>query len=82
MFCYSSFQVVHVVTLDKRETERKSPRMEKAAFQLGLDYILEKGLNVTEVVTDAHLGITALMSVYYSFLPIFIIKFKVAYKFA
>ena len=36
--------------------------MEKAGFQKGLNELLQEGVEVKEVVTDAHLGIGAIMS--------------------
>lgn len=57
-----SKKILTLKTVDKRMTERKSVIMEKAGFQLALNDLLEAGLDVKEVVTDAHLGIGSLMS--------------------
>jgi hypothetical protein len=48
--------------MDKRMTEKKSTNLEKACFQKGLQYLLGKGLNIVEIVTDAHVQVEALMS--------------------
>jgi hypothetical protein len=55
-------KILTLKTVDKRMTERKAPNMEKYGFQAAMDDLTNKGMNVVEVVTDAHLGIGALMS--------------------
>lgn len=50
-----------IETPDKREVGKKSTNMEKAGFQRALEDVRSSN-NVTEVVTDAHLQIGALMS--------------------
>ena len=55
-------KILTVHTIDKRMTDRKSTNMEKAGFQTALNELLEKDINVKEVVTDAHLGIGSVMS--------------------
>ena len=52
--------IVSTVVIDKRETELKSVNMEKLALQRSL--ALVDSLQVTELVTDAHVQISALMS--------------------
>ena len=37
--------------------KRNSAAMEKAGFKARIDELQNKGLNIEEVVTDAHLGI-------------------------
>ncbi|XP_061167182.1 uncharacterized protein LOC133176022 [Saccostrea echinata] len=54
-------KILCLVTMDKRMTGRKSAILEKACFQKGLQFLLEKEINVVEVVTDAHVQIEALM---------------------
>ena len=49
-------------TLDKRMVERKSANMEKKVFQSSLEELQNRDITIKEVVTDAHLGIGALMS--------------------
>ena len=49
--------------VDVREIEgRKSPNMERAGFERGLDNLMQSKMNIKEVVTDGHLEIGALMS--------------------
>lgn len=60
-----SKKILTLKTLDKRMTERKSVMMEKAGFQMALDELRDKDMRVTEVVTDAHQGIKALMSEFF-----------------
>ena len=55
-------KIISVKILDKRETEGKSVNLEKAGFVRCLEEIQNKGLNVSEIVTDAHLQIGVLMS--------------------
>ena len=56
-------KIISVKTLDKRETEGKSVNLEKAGFARCLEEIQDiKGLNVSEIVTDAHPQIDAMMS--------------------
>lgn len=62
-------KIISVKTLDKRETEKKSVNLEKAGFLRCLQEIQDKGLTVSEVVTDAHLQIGALMSKYNRGIP-------------
>lgn len=61
--------IISVKTLDKRETEKKSVNLEKAGFLRCLQEIQDKGLTVSEVVTDAHLQIGAMMSKYNRGIP-------------
>lgn len=58
----SSKKILAISTLDKREADKKSVNLEKAGFIRGLKEIQEQDFNVTEVVTDAHLQIGAVMS--------------------
>lgn len=55
-----SKKIIAIETLDKRELGKKSTNMEKAGFQRALEDVRSSN-NVTEVVTDAHLQIGALM---------------------
>lgn len=56
-----SKKIIAIETLDKRAVGKKSTNMEKAGFQRALEDVRSSN-NVTEVVTDAHLQIGALMS--------------------
>ena len=60
--------------MDKRETGKKSTNMEKACFLKAMEDLEENGVHVSEVVTDAHLQIGAVMSkylvLYYSILSL------------
>ncbi|XP_049896068.1 uncharacterized protein LOC126387584, partial [Epinephelus moara] len=55
-----SRDIVHIVTIDKRQTNRNSVIMEKEGFIKTMDTLLQK-IPVKEVVTDAHRQITALL---------------------
>ena len=59
-----SKKIVSLVTMDKRETGKKSTNMEKACFLKAMEDLEENGVHVSEVVTDAHLQIGAVMSKY------------------
>jgi len=51
---------VHIVTVDKRETNRNSVIMEKECFIRTMDSLIQE-IPVKEVVTDAHPQISALL---------------------
>ena len=55
-------KILTVHTIDKQMTDRKSTNMEKA------NELLEKNINVKEVVTYVHLGIGSVMSEYVKYL--------------
>ncbi|XP_060569824.1 uncharacterized protein LOC132728231 [Ruditapes philippinarum] len=57
----ASKQILTIQTIDKRMTGRKSAAMEKLGFQAAMNELKSKEVTVKEVVTDAHLGIGALM---------------------
>lgn len=57
-----TMQVIHMITIDKRESKISSALLETECFQQALASLLDYGLNVTEVVTDAHSMIAAYMS--------------------
>ncbi|XP_069139069.1 uncharacterized protein [Argopecten irradians] len=56
-----SKKILSLVTVDKRETEKKSCLMEKAGFQKVMRELSRDGMSVKEVVTDAHSQIGAFM---------------------
>lgn len=55
-------KILTIKTLDKRMSDRKSVNMEKLGFERGMNELEAEQVEVKEVVTDAHLGIGALMS--------------------
>lgn len=57
-----SKKILSLITMDKRQTEKKSSNMEKACFVRAMEELAENGVVVSEVVTDAHLQIGAVMS--------------------
>jgi hypothetical protein len=59
---FYSKRILFIVTLDKRNTDRKSTNLEKACFERGMQFFRERGVRVVEVITDAHNQIAALMS--------------------
>lgn len=56
-----SRDIVHIVSLDKRETNRNSVIMEKECFVRTMDALLPE-IHISEVVTEAHPHISALLS--------------------
>ncbi|XP_070564224.1 uncharacterized protein [Ptychodera flava] len=62
---YESKDILDIITIDKRQTDRKSTIMEKVAFQQSLDHLLDQGATVKEVATDSHPQITSLMKTRY-----------------
>lgn len=57
-----SKKIISLITMDKRETGKKSCNMEKACFMKSMNDLLEHHVNIEEVVTDAHIQIGAEMS--------------------
>lgn len=57
-----SKKIISLITMDKRETGKKSCNMEKACFMKSMNDLLENHVNIEEVVTDAHIQIGAEMS--------------------
>lgn len=62
----STKQILCVITMDKRMTDRKSTNLEKACFVKGLQFLLQNDIQVIEVITNEHLQISALMKKDYS----------------
>ncbi|KAL7394915.1 hypothetical protein ABVT39_006908 [Epinephelus coioides] len=56
-----SKDIISVITVDKRETQRKSVLMEKEAFIRTMDILMSE-VNLKEICTDAHVQISVLMS--------------------
>ncbi|KAK7130436.1 hypothetical protein R3I93_019927 [Phoxinus phoxinus] len=56
-----SRDIVHIVSVDKRETNRNSVIIEKECFVRTMDALLTE-IKIKEVVTDAHSQITALLN--------------------
>ena len=55
--------ILNVNIVDVREVEgKKSTNMERLGFERGLDELLTSTMSIQELVTDGHLGISALMS--------------------
>ena len=58
--------ILNLNIVDVREVEgRKSTNMERLGFERGLDGLLTSSMNIQELVTDGHLGISALISMLY-----------------
>ena len=57
MDCESK-SIVSTITVDKRETSLKSVKVEKLALQRSLE-VLSSKLDISELVTDAHVQIAA-----------------------
>ncbi|XP_070578694.1 uncharacterized protein [Ptychodera flava] len=56
-----SKDILSIVTMDKRMTERKSTNLEKACFVQSMTMLTDKDMKIGEVVTDSHLQIGAVM---------------------
>lgn len=61
-----SKEIISVVTIDKRQTQRNSVIMEREAFVRTMDKLLTE-IKLTEICTDAHNQISSLMSKYSSY---------------
>ena len=55
-------KILCIITKDKRMTNRKSTNLEKACFLEGLRFLRQNRIKVVEVITDAHIQITSVMS--------------------
>ena len=62
---HSTNDILALVFVDKRNTSLKSTNIEVYGFERVMDFMIGKGLNIKEVVTDAHSSITKLTSEYY-----------------
>lgn len=47
-------------------TDLKSTNLEKSCFVKGLQFLLNRGLKVVEVLTDAHVQVASIMSKFHS----------------
>ena len=57
-----TMNIVAFLVVDKRRTKLVSTNMEVEAFKIIFKHLLEKGMNVVEVVTDAHSSVTKWLS--------------------
>ena len=57
-----SKKIMSILTLDKREVQKKSTNLERVAFSKSMAMLTQEGMNIKEVVTDQHVQITAQMS--------------------
>jgi len=57
-----TLNIVDMQIIDKRSTDLKSTNMEIKGFKDTLKNLASKGINVVEVVTDAHPSVTCYMS--------------------
>ena len=57
-----SHDIVSMLVLDKRQVQLKSTNMESRGFKRGMAGIVQKQMEVAEVVTDASTQITSVMS--------------------
>ncbi|XP_052715271.1 uncharacterized protein LOC128188330 [Crassostrea angulata] len=58
---YTTKKILCIITMDKRMTDLKSTNLEKSCFVKGLQFLLNRGLKVVEVVTDAHVQVASIM---------------------
>ena len=65
-YSFADMESKHILGMnivDVREVEgRKSPNMERLGFERGLDQLLKSKMVLSELVTDSHLEISAVMS--------------------
>ncbi|WAR05813.1 hypothetical protein MAR_021182 [Mya arenaria] len=59
-------KVIMVKTVDRRETDRESVTIKKVPLKACLEDLLQNQVNITELITDGHLGIAAMMKTDYS----------------
>lgn len=53
--------ILHLEVVDKREANLKSPNMEPLGMRRTMAALTENGVEVAEIVTDAHPQITSIM---------------------
>lgn len=58
----ASKKIVSIITLDKRQAAGKSGNLEKAGFLQTMNLLSEREVTIAEVVTDAHMQISSVMS--------------------
>ena len=61
---HDTHDILEICTVDKREVDLKSPNMEKKAWSRAMEFLQDKNITVAEMVTDAHVQITAELSKY------------------
>ena len=62
---YNSKDIVACEIIDKRMTSMKSTNMEKEGLQRALKNIMENGVVIKEICTDASTSIAAMISMYH-----------------
>lgn len=63
---FHSKEILHMEIVDKREVRLKSPNMEPLAMQRSMSALAKEGVEVAELITDAHPQITSIMKKSYS----------------
>ena len=57
-------KILSCITLDKREAGGKSTNLEKLGFVKSMTALRDKNVDIVEVITDAHMQISSVMSKY------------------
>ena len=61
-------KILHVETIDMREVNLKSPNVEREAFKRSMEYLISRGIKITEVVTDASTTVISTTGTIFPFL--------------
>lgn len=61
--------ILHCEVIDKRETELKSPNMERLGLQRSLQFLKSRSIDIEELTTDASLTIIATMGMLFLYMP-------------
>ena len=61
MMDIDSNQILHMVTIDKRQVGLQSPNMERQALEHCMDFLLKEKIDITEIVTDASTAVAKLL---------------------
>ena len=65
-------KILHIEIIDKREVNLKSPNMEREAFKRSMEYLISKGIKITEAITDASTAVISTTGRYnFSIFPTF-----------
>ena len=67
-----SNKILHIETTDKRKVNLKSPNKEREAFKRSMEYLISRGIKITEVVTDASTAVISTIGTYNFSIPPFI----------
>ena len=69
-------KILHVETVDKQEVNLKSPNMEREAFKRSMEFLISRGIKITEVVTDASTAVISTTGTVFHFSYFYVFKYE------